>query len=155
MSILFDFSQREKAMVLGTSNKTELLLGYGTWYGDMASSLNPLGDLYKTQVFQLAEALGVSEAVRAKAPSADLWPGQTDEGEMGLTYAEADKILYLLVDRRMTPEEVAEEGYPSSLVQKICAMVKRNQFKRQLPVIAKLSHRTVEKDFLYPRDWGV
>lgn len=155
MSILFDFSQREKAMVLGTSNKTELLLGYGTWYGDMASSLNPLGDLYKTQVFQLAEALGVSEAVRAKAPSADLWPGQTDEGEMGLTYAEADKILYLLVDRRMTPEEVVEEGYPSSLVQKICAMVKRNQFKRQLPVIAKLSHRTVEKDFLYPRDWGV
>ncbi len=154
MAVLFDRSARERALVLGTSNKTELLLGYGTWYGDMASSLNPIGDLYKAQVWQLARHLGLPEQVVAKAPSADLWPDQTDEGEMGITYAEADAILYLLVDGRYTVEEVAAAGHPLARVQKVLAMVEGSQYKRRLPIIAKLSQRTVGIDFRYPRDWG-
>ncbi len=154
MTCLFDLSARERALVLGTSNKTELLLGYGTWYGDMASSLNPIGDLYKAQVWQLARHVGLPASVVSKAPSADLWPDQTDEGEMGLTYAEADAILCLLVDERHTVEEVAAAGHPLHLVQKVLAMVEGSQYKRRLPVIAKLSQRTVGIDFRYPRDWG-
>lgn len=154
MAVLFDLSAREGYLVLGTSNKTELLLGYGTWYGDMASSLNPIGDLYKTQVWQMARHMGLPEPVVSKPPSADLWPGQSDEGEMGLTYAEADAILCLLVDERYTMEEVAAMGIPLALVQKVLGMVEASQYKRRLPIIAKLSGRTVGIDFRYPRDWG-
>jgi len=154
MTVLFDRSAHEGFLVLGTSNKTELLLGYGTWYGDMASSLNPIGDLYKTQVWQMARHMGLPEAVVNKAPSADLWPDQTDEGEMGLSYAEADAILCLMVDERFTVEEVAAAGHPLPLVQKVLGMVEGSQFKRRLPMIAKLSGRTVGIDFRYPRDWG-
>lgn len=154
MAVLFDRSAREKALVLGTSNKTELLLGYGTWYGDMASSLNPIGDLYKAQVRQMARHMGLPQPVVDKAPSADLWPDQTDEQEMGLTYAEADAILCLLVDERYTQEEVAAAGHPAALVQKVLGMVEGSQYKRRLPIIAKLSPRTVGIDFRYPRDWG-
>ncbi|MGA9752380.1 MAG: NAD+ synthase [Acidobacteriota bacterium] len=154
MAVLFDRSSMDRALVLGTSNKTELLLGYGTWYGDMASSLNPIGDLYKSQVWQLARHLALPESVLAKPPSADLWPGQTDEGEMGLSYAEADAILYLLVDERCTAQEVAGRGHSQAVVAKILTMVQRSQFKRRLPIIAKLSQRTVGIDFRYPRDWG-
>jgi NAD+ synthase len=154
MACLFDLSMGQRALVLGTSNKTELLLGYGTWYGDMASSLNPNGDIYKSQVWQLARHLGLPKEVVEKAPSADLWPDQTDEGEMGLTYAEADAILYLLVDQRFTVEEVVAQGFAQERVTKILTMVERSQFKRRLPVIAKLSQRTVGIDFRYPRDWG-
>jgi NAD+ synthase len=154
MACLFDRSAKERALVLGTSNKTELLLGYGTWYGDMASSLNPIGDLYKTQVRALAQELALPESVVRKPPSADLWPDQTDEGEMGLTYADADAILYLLVDERFTVEEVAAQGYSQELVRKVLRMVEGSQFKRRLPVICKLSQRTVGIDFRYPRDWG-
>lgn len=154
MACLFDLSAERRALVLGTSNKTELLLGYGTWYGDMASSLNPNGDLYKSQVWQLSRHLGLPREVVEKAPSADLWPDQTDEGEMGLTYAEADAILYLLVDERYTVEEVAAQGFAPDRVNKILDMVERSQFKRRLPIIAKLSQRTVGIDFRYPRDWG-
>jgi NAD+ synthase len=155
MAVLFDRSAREKALVLGTSNKTELLLGYGTWYGDMASSLNPIGDLYKSHVWQLGAHLGLPREILEKPPSADLWQGQTDEGELGLTYAEADAVLYLLVDERHTVEEAAEAtGFPLSRVQSILARVEASQFKRRLPVIPKLTHRTVGIDFRYPRDWG-
>jgi NAD+ synthase len=155
MAVLFDLSARERALVLGTSNKTELLLGYGTWYGDMASSLNPIGDLYKTQVWHLARHLGLPESVVTKAPSADLWQGQTDEAEMGLTYAEADAILYLLVDERCTMEETASAaGVPLDRVAKVLRMIEGSQFKRRLPVLCKLSHRTIGIDFRYPRDWG-
>jgi NAD+ synthase len=154
MTVLFDRSARDGYLVLGTSNKTELLLGYGTWYGDMASSLNPIGDLYKTQVWQLARHMGLPEPVLSKPPSADLWPDQTDEGEMGLSYAEADAILCLMVDERYTVEEVAAAGHPLPLVQKVLGMVEGSQFKRRLPIIAKLSGRTVGIDFRYPRDWG-
>jgi NAD+ synthase len=154
MAVLFDRSAREGYLVLGTSNKTELLLGYGTWYGDMASSLNPIGDLYKGQVRQLSRHMGLPASVIEKAPSADLWPDQTDEGEMGLTYAEADAILCLLVDERYTVEEVAAAGHPLSLVERVLGMVEGSQYKRRLPIIAKLSQRTVGIDFRYPRDWG-
>jgi NAD+ synthase len=154
MICLFDLSARERALVLGTSNKTELLLGYGTWYGDMASSLNPIGDLYKTQVWALARHLGLPESVLAKAPSADLWPDQTDERELGMTYREADAILSLLVDERYTVEEVAAAGHPVERVRKVLAMVEGSQYKRRLPIIAKLSQRTIGIDFRYPRDWG-
>ncbi len=155
MSVIFDYSAREKAMVIGTSNKTELLLGYGTWYGDLASSVNPLGDLYKTQIFELAAHLGVPEKIIKKTPSADLWPGQTDEDEMGLKYEIADKVLYLIFDKRKTREDLISMGYDNKIVDKILNLVKRYQFKRVLPIIPKLSHRTIGKDFLYPRDWGV
>lgn len=155
MAVLFDRSAREKALVLGTSNKTELLLGYGTWYGDTASSLNPVGDLYKSHVWQLGAHLGLPSAVLEKPPSADLWQGQTDEGEMGLTYAEADAVLYLLVDERYTVEEAASAaGLPLPRVQEVLERVEASQFKRRLPVICKLSNRTVGIDFRYPRDWG-
>ena len=154
MACLFDLSAHEGFLVLGTSNKTELLLGYGTWYGDMASSLNPIGDLYKTQVWQLSRHLGLPGRVVDKVPSADLWPSQTDEGDMGLTYPEADAILCMLVDERYTVEEVASSGHPVETVRKILQMVEGSQFKRRLPIIAKLSNRTVGIDFRYPRDWG-
>jgi NAD+ synthase len=154
MACIFDLSAREGFLVLGTSNKTELLLGYSTWYGDSASSLNPLGDLYKGQVRQLSMHLGLPEKVIAKAPSADLWPGQTDEGDLGLTYPEADAILCMLVDERFTVEEASAHGFPVEKVRRVLHMVERSQFKRRLPIIAKLSQRTVGIDFRYPRDWG-
>lgn len=154
MMVLFDQSQKEKALVIGTSNKSELLLGYSTWYGDMASSLNPLGDLYKTQLRQLAAHLDVPPKILQKVPTADLWPGQSDEGELGITYAEADQILYLLVDERWKILEIAEAGFPEEKVRRVGDMVAKSQFKRALPTIAKLSRRTVGIDFQLPRDWS-
>jgi len=154
MSILYDFSAREKALVLGTSNKTELLLGYGTIYGDMASAVNPLGDLYKTQVRQLAIHLGVPERIVKKTPSAGLWPGQTDEKELGLTYEEIDKILFQWVDKRKSIKEINDSGFPKEDVEKIINLVKNSEFKRKLPQIPKISERTVGHDFLFPHDWG-
>ena len=111
MIILYDISQREKALVLGTSNKTELMLGYGTLFGDMASALNPLGDLYKTQIWQLAKHLGLPDKVIDKKPSADLWAGQTDEGEMGFTYQDVDRLLYCMLDERRTDDGTAADGF--------------------------------------------
>jgi NAD+ synthase len=155
MSILYDFSVSESALVLGTSNKTELLLGYGTQYGDMASAINPIGDLYKTQIFALAEYLKIPQALIQKAPSADLWEGQTDEKELGETYEKLDQFLYYLVDERYDDENLLKLGFEKEFIQKIKSRVARNQYKRRPPVIAKLSNRTIEADFLYPRDWGV
>jgi NAD+ synthase len=154
MIILYDQSEEWGGLVIGTSNKTELLLGYGTLFGDMASAVNPLGDLYKTQVRQMARAVGVPEQIIAKPPSADLWPGQTDEGEMGLTYAEVDKVLFLLVDERRTRDEVAEMGFSPKFVSNVWRMVQKSQYKRLPPVIAKVSDRTVGWEFRMPRDWG-
>jgi len=153
MSILYDFSAREKALILGTSNKTELLIGYGTIHGDMACGINPLGDLYKTQIRQLAAWLGVPEKIRKKAPTAGLWAGQTDEGEIGLTYEELDKILYELVDLRRSRQELLDRGYDPEKVNQVWEMMKRSEFKRRQPPIIKLSARTVGHDFLYPYDW--
>jgi NAD+ synthase len=154
MSVLYDLSVRERALVLGTSNKTELLLGYGTIHGDMASALNPLGDLYKTQVRMLALHLGVPEGIVWKTPTADLWAGQSDEGELGYPYPEMDRLLVLLVDRRSGRGEAVAAGFPPRMVDVIRERIARSQFKRRPPLIAKLSQRTVGVDFRYPRDWG-
>lgn len=154
MIVLYDHSAAFGGLVVGTGNKTEILLGYTTLYGDAAYAINPIGDLYKTQVWQLAEAVGVPEVIVNKAPSADLWVGQTDEGELGFSYRLADQILYRLVDERYTPEEVVAQGFPEDVVWAVVERVRRNHYKRIMPPIAKLSHRTVGYDFLYLRDWG-
>lgn len=152
MSILYDHSAREKALILGTSNKTELLLGYGTIHGDMACAINPLGDLYKTQVRALAAHLRLPSRIIKKVPTAGLWPGQTDEGEIGMPYAEIDRILYALVDERMTPAEAVASGFKKEAVRKIEALIIGSEFKRKMPPIAKISGRTVGHDFLYSYD---
>ena len=154
MIVLYDQSEAFHGLVVGTGNKTEILLGYTTLYGDSACALNPLGDLYKTQVRQLARAVGVPETIIQKAPTADLWTGQTDEGEFGFTYAEVDKLLYLLVDQRYSPDDCVDAGFSEDFVSVVIERIRRNQFKRILPPIAKLSNRTVGYDFLYLRDWG-
>ena len=154
MAILYDLSARERAMVIGTSNKTELLLGYGTIFGDLASGINPLGDLYKTQVRALALHLGIPEDIVRKAPSADLWAGQTDEQEIGFTYERIDRLLVLLIDRRERPEQAIAAGFPRRMIDRITRSIASSQFKKRTPLIAKVSARTVGVDFLYPRDWG-
>ena len=154
MIVLYDQSVPFKGLVMGTSNKTEMLLGYSTIFGDSAAALQPIGDLYKTQVRQLAKALGIPDKVIQKAPSADLWAGQTDEGELGFAYADVDQLLYLLVDQRYRPEACIEEGFDKAFVERVMAMMRKNHFKRVMPPIAKLSQRTIGYDFLYPRDWG-
>lgn len=154
MIAVYDQSESFQALVIGTSNKTELLLGYGTLWGDMASALNPIGDLYKTQVRQLAAAVGVPKTILEKAPSADLWEGQSDEGELGFTYEQADQLLYLIVDERYSVNELVDEGTNPVFVKHLHHLVKTSQFKRQLPLIAKVSQRTINRDFLYLRDWG-
>jgi NAD+ synthase len=154
MIVAYDQSEDFKGLVVGTGNKTEILLGYTTLYGDSACDLNPIGDLYKTQVRQLARALEVPEPIILKAPSADLWAGQTDEGELGFTYEEVDKVLCLLVDQRYRPEECVEAGFDEGFIRQVYDRIRKTQFKRVLPPIAKLSNRTVGYDFLYLRDWG-
>ena len=154
MIALFDQSVVINGLVVGTGNKTEILLGYTTLFGDSACAFNPLGDLYKTQVRQLSRDMGIPEVIIGKAPTADLWSGQTDEGELGFTYAEVDKLLYLLVDERFTPQECVEAGFDQKFVDTVVARVRRFHFKRVMPPIAKLSNRTVGYDFLYLRDWG-
>jgi NAD+ synthase len=153
MTILYDLSVREKALVLGTSNKTELLLGYTTLYGDAACAVMPIGDLYKAQVRKLARFVGVPDVVLDKPPSADLWEGQTDEAELGFTYEAVDALLFHLVDRRQRPARLIELGFSASFVEQVQRRMRASQFKRKLPVVIKLSRRTVDKDFLYPRDW--
>jgi len=154
MIVLYDISAREQALVIGTSNKTELLVGYGTLYGDTASAINPLGDLYKTQVWQLARALGVPQSIVEKTPTADLWEGQSDEGELGLVYARLDSLLYHLVDERRTDQELVSLGFEQELIDKVKGLIRKSQFKRRLPLIAKVSNRTIDVDFRYLRDWG-
>jgi NAD+ synthase len=154
MTALYDQSESFGGLVVGTSNKTELLLGYGTQHGDMASAVNPIGDLYKTQVRALSEALDIPEAILEKAPSADLWEGQSDEDELGFDYELADQVLYLLIDEQFTADDLASDGYDSAIVNNVLRRIETSQFKRRLPVIAKLSHRTIDRDFRYPRDWG-
>lgn len=151
---LFDYSMKNRALVIGTSNKTELLLGYGTWYGDLACSINPLGDLYKTQVWALADWLGVPDEVVNKPPTADLWKGQTDEGELGFTYEEVDRMLYLMIDRDYSFDSLQELGFKPVFISRVADMISRSQFKRSLPSIPKLSMKTVGIDFHLARDWA-
>jgi NAD+ synthase len=154
MIVVYDQSMAFKGLVVGTGNKTEILLGYTTLYGDSACAINPIGDLYKTQARQLARDIGVPEVIIAKPPSADLWVGQTDEGELGFTYEEVDKLLYELVDQQKSPEECVEAGFEERFVREVIERVRRNHYKRVMPPIAKLSNRTIGYDFLYLRDWG-
>jgi NAD+ synthase len=154
MIAAYDQSEAFKGLVIGTGNKTEILLGYTTLYGDSACALNPIGDLYKTQIRQLSRAVGVPQPIIDKAPSADLWTGQTDEGELGFTYETVDKLLYLLVDQRYSPEECIEAGFKEEFVRSVMTRVRRYHFKRIMPPVAKISSRTVSYDFLYMRDWG-
>jgi NAD+ synthase len=154
MTVLYDQSAAFEGLVVGTSNKSELLLGYGTQFGDMASAINPIGDLYKTQLRQFAEHLGVPRDILRKAPSGDLWVGQTDEEELGFSYADVDRLLYLMTDRRWQPAQLVRAGFDEKFVDRVVRLVRRNHYKRRLPVIAKLSERTVDRDFRYARDWG-
>lgn len=153
MTVLYDLSVEWRGLVIGTSNKTEMLLGYSTQWGDSAHAVNPLGDLYKHQVYQLSRHLGLPAPVLDKAPSADLVEGQTDEDDLGFTYAEADRLLVRMVDRRLSEAELREEGFDPDLVRRVAARVVGNQYKRLPPPIAKLSRRTINHDFRYLRDW--
>jgi len=155
MCFLYDYSYKNRALVIGTSNKTELLLGYGTIFGDLACAINPIGDLYKTQIRQLAEYLQVPREIIDKPPSADLWTGQTDEGEIGYSYAEIDQLLYFLVDKRYSVEMLQDLKFTVKMIKDIQGRLQKSQFKRRPPIIAKLSNRTINQDFRYCRDWGV
>jgi len=152
MSILFDQAKKRRALVLGTSNKTEILLGYSTIFGDNASSINPLGDLYKQQVWQLARHMELPRSVVDKKPSADLWPGQTDEDELGFAYPTADEVLYLMFDRGLSAKEIVARGYDAEAVRKIEELERRNRFKRRLMLIARLSSSAINLDREIPRD---
>ncbi|HEX5578602.1 MAG TPA: NAD+ synthase [Candidatus Limnocylindria bacterium] len=151
MIVLYDRSAAFDALVIGTSNKTEALLGYGTLWGDMAAAIQPIGDLYKSQLRAVAECLGVPERILVKPPSADLWPGQTDETELGASYDDLDRILYALVDRRWSQDRCVRAGLDAALVARVAATVARMEFKRQVPPVAKVSLRTPGIDHLYPR----
>ena len=140
MIALYDQSAAFGGLVVGTGNKTEILLGYTTLFGDSSCAINPIGDLYKAQVKELSWAVGVPSVIIEKPPTADLWAGQTDEDELGYTYAEVDRLLYLLIDKQYTAEECIKTGFDSLFVQNVVERVRRNQFKRKLPPIAKLSH---------------
>jgi NAD+ synthase len=152
MITLYDLSQEQEALVLGTSNKSELMLGYGTLFGDLASAINPLGDLYKTQINQLARWLGVPEEICLKAPSADLVEGQTDEQDLGWSYEDLDCVMKVLVDNRMTVEEALKQGLEEKLVRHVYQVISVTQFKRMGPLIPKLSTRTIGIDFHLNRD---
>ncbi len=152
MSILFDISAREGSLVLGTSNKSELLLGYGTLFGDLASAINPIGDIYKSEIFEFARFLGVPDSIINKPPSADLWEGQSDEADLGYTYAEIDTVLKEYVENRLSREELIQKGFKTEMVEMVIKKIYQNQFKRRPPLIAKLTSRTIGHDFLYPRD---
>ena len=138
MSILFDYSSKENALVVGTSNKTEIYLGYSTQFGDSACALNPIGDLYKTNIWDLSRYLKIPNELIEKKPSADLWEGQTDEQEMGLTYKEADQVMYRLLEENKTVEEVLAEGFNKDLVDNIVRRMNRSEYKRRMPLIAKI-----------------
>lgn len=151
MSVLYDRSVTSDGLVVGTGNKTESLIGYTTVFGDSACAFNPIGDLYKSQVRQLAAAIGVPDAIIRKAPSADLWPGQTDEAEAGFIYPVLDRLLFWRVDKRRSVEELAALGFEAGLVERVDRMIAGSEFKRQVPPIAKLGPRTAGVDYLYPR----
>jgi NAD+ synthase len=153
MIVLYDQSAAFGGLVMGTGNKTEILLGYTTLYGDAACALLPLGDLYKTQVRQLARSMGVPDVILQKPPSADLWIGQTDEGELGLTYEEVDRLLLLLVDGRLPPEDCLKAGFSKKLIQNVIAYMQRNSFKRLTPPIALLGDRGIDEGFLASIAW--
>ena len=151
MMVLYDASVSWGGLVVGTGNKTESLIGYTTLFGDSACAFNPVGDLYKSQVRQLSLAMGVPDAILRKAPSADLWLGQTDETEAGFTYHELDRLLFWMIDRRRSTGELEALGFDPATVARIERLVAGSEFKRQVPPVAKLGPRTAGLDYLYPR----
>ncbi len=151
MAVVYDQSVPWRGLVAGTGNKTEALLGYTTIYGDNACAFNPIGDLYKSQVRQLAEEIGVPQRILFKPPTADLWPGQTDESELGLTYEQADRLLYWMVDRRRSVRQLVAMGFDVQTVERVQGTIAASEFKRQTPPVAKLTTRTPGVDYLYPR----
>ena len=151
MAVLYDQSVPWRGLPAGTGNKTEALLGYTTIYGDNAAAFLPIGDLYKSQVRQLAADMGIPAAVLEKPPTADLWPGQTDEGELAMTYADMDRLLYWLVDRRRKHEQLRAMGFGAPQIDRVAKLIAQSEFKRQTPVVAKLTTRTPGVDYLYPR----
>jgi len=153
MSVIFDISHRDNLIVLGTSNKTEMLIGYTTWFGDNAAGMYPIGDLYKSQVRAMASHMSVPSEIIDKPPSADLWKDQTDENEIGLSYETLDYILYKLVDQRMSTDDLVDKGIAKNNVERVFSLVKKSQFKRSTPPICKLSSRTINTDFEYLSQW--
>ena len=153
MVFLYDVSARDGRLVAGTSNKTELLLGYGTLFGDMASAVNPIGDLYKTQIRGLARHLHIPEPLIVKSPSADLWEGQSDEADLGFSYDDVDLLLYMMLELRMDKQAILAKGVSEPFYDRVRKLVVCNQYKRMMPVIAKISARTPGIDFRYARDW--
>ncbi len=151
MAVLYDHSVTWNGLVVGTSNKTESLIGYTTLFGDSACAFAPIGDLYKSQVRQLAAVMAVPDPILRKEPSADLWAGQTDEGEMGLRYADLDRLLFWMVDRRRRPPELAAMGFEPAVIERVERLVAASEFKRQVPPVAKVGPRTAGIDHLYPR----
>ncbi|MDD4663898.1 MAG: NAD+ synthase [Caldisericia bacterium] len=152
MVALFDVSAREKALVVGSSNKTEILVGYSTWYGDSACAILPIGDLYKTQVRALAEYLDIPDTIRSKPPSAELWENQTDEGELGVSYADLDSILYYLVDEQNSIPQMIEKGFPEEIVRKVRSKMQKSYYKQRMPIVCKCSNRTIGVDYRYNKD---
>jgi NAD+ synthase len=155
MIILYDQSADFNGLVTGTGNKTEYMLGYTTLYGDAACAFNPVGDLYKTQVRQLARVMGMPEKIISKSPSADLWTGQTDEGEMGFSYDDVDQLLYMLIEERYSVSECCGAGIPEPFVRRVIGMINKNGFKRRLPPVARISPLPVGEDWIYPDEMGL
>jgi NAD+ synthase len=154
MTALYDQSAAVNGLVFGTSNKTELLLGYGTQHGDMASAINPIGDLYKSQVVALSSHLSVPSAIIGRPPSADLWQGQTDEEELGFSYDAIDALLHAMVEQRLNRDALVALSFAPEFIDLINLRVQRNQYKRRPPLIAKVTGRTINLDYRYARDWG-
>jgi NAD+ synthase len=144
MIILFDRSARENALVVGTGNKTEILLGYSTLYGDSACGINPLGGLYKTQIWQLAEYTGVPEDIIRKAPSADLWHGQTDEEELGFEYKQVDELLYFLIEEKLSLTQLQSKGFTAEYIARVTQRIAKYEFKQRPPRIAAIGSRAPE-----------
>jgi len=154
MSVLYDISAKESGLVIGTSNKSEILLGYGTIFGDLACAVNPIGDLYKTQERQFGHYLELPEKILNKTPTADLVEGQTDEDDLGFTYEEVDPLLYLMIDEKLDKSALIEYGFKEKFIDDVSKRIRRNHFKRIPPLIAKLSKRTVGHEFRYAWDWS-
>lgn len=152
MILLFDQSAKYRGLPIGTGNKTERFFGYFTWHADDAPPINPLGDLFKTQVWALARELGVPSVIVDKAPTADLVKGQTDEGDFGISYHLADEILALLL-HGLSPDDVAKEGYRPADVEIVRGRVARTHWKRHLPTVAMLSDTAINEFYLRPVDY--
>jgi NAD+ synthase len=152
MVVLFDRARALPGLVLGTSNKSEVLLGYSTLFGDSASSANPLGDLWKTQIYALGRHLGIPAPVLAKPPTADLWPGQTDAGELGFDYLDADPVLYWHHEQGLQRDALVAAGFRSELVDPVLRAYRRNRFKWRPTVVARVSASAVNVDRILPRN---